>query len=71
MDLPGHTTSVCTRTDYSVGPLDYSACATRHLMAWGARTTVEKYSDRNLYMPCTMKKTPSRTQLVLSPQTDL
>jgi hypothetical protein len=32
-----------TRTDYSVGPKDYSACATRHLMAWGARTTVEEY----------------------------
>jgi hypothetical protein len=24
---------VDTRTDYSVGPWDYSACATRHLMA--------------------------------------
>jgi hypothetical protein len=33
MDLPGPTTSVGTRTDYSVGPWDYSACATRHLMA--------------------------------------
>jgi transposase InsO family protein len=54
MDLPGPTASVGTRTDYSVGPWDYSACATRHLMAWGARTTVEKYSDRNLYMSCTM-----------------
>jgi hypothetical protein len=30
------------------------ACATRHLMAWGARTTVEKYSDRKLYMSCSM-----------------
>jgi hypothetical protein len=38
MDLPGPTTSVGTRTDYSVGPWDYSGCATRHLMAWGART---------------------------------
>jgi hypothetical protein len=24
--------SMGTRTDYSVGPWDYSACATRHLM---------------------------------------
>jgi hypothetical protein len=32
MDLPGPTTSVGTRTDYSVGPWDYPACATRHLM---------------------------------------
>jgi hypothetical protein len=28
MDLPGHTASVGTRTDYSVGPWDYPACAT-------------------------------------------
>jgi hypothetical protein len=34
MDLPGPTASVGTRTDYSVGPWDYSACAARHLMAW-------------------------------------
>jgi hypothetical protein len=54
MDLPGPTTLVGTRTDYSVGPWDYSACATRHLMAGGARTTVEKYSDRKLSMSCTM-----------------
>jgi hypothetical protein len=54
MDLPGTTTSVGTRTDYSVGPWDYSSYATRHLMARGARTTVEKYSDRKLYMSCTM-----------------
>jgi hypothetical protein len=54
MDLPGPTTLVGTRTDYSVGPWDYPACATRHLMAWGARTTVEKYSDRKLYMSCTV-----------------
>jgi hypothetical protein len=54
MDLPVPTASVGTRTDYLVGPWDYSACATRHLMAWGARTTVEKYSDRKLYMSCTM-----------------
>jgi hypothetical protein len=33
MDLPGPTTSVGTRTDYSMGPWDYPACATRHLMA--------------------------------------
>jgi hypothetical protein len=54
MDLPGPTISVGTRTDYSVGPWDYSACATWHLMAWGARTTVEKYSERKQYMSCTM-----------------
>jgi hypothetical protein len=42
MDLPDPTTSVGTRTDYSVGPWDYLAGATRHLMAWGARTAVEK-----------------------------
>jgi hypothetical protein len=54
MYLPEPTTSVGTRTDYSVGPWDNSACATRHLMmVWGARTTVEKYSDRKLHMPCT------------------
>jgi hypothetical protein len=41
MDLPGPTTSVGTRTDYSVGPWDYPACATRHLMAWSTRTTKE------------------------------
>jgi hypothetical protein len=33
MDLPGPTTLVGTRTDYSVGPWDYSTCAARHLMA--------------------------------------
>jgi hypothetical protein len=54
MDLPGPTTSVGTRTDYSVGPWDYLACTTQHLMAWGARTTVEKFLDRKLYMCCTM-----------------
>jgi hypothetical protein len=53
MDLPGPTTSVGTRTDYSVGPWDYSACAT-HLMAWGARTMVEVYSNRKLCMSCTV-----------------
>jgi hypothetical protein len=41
MDLPGPTTLVGTRTDYSVGPWDYSACATRHLKAWSTRTTQE------------------------------
>jgi hypothetical protein len=54
MDLPRPTASVGTRIDYSVGPWDCSTCATRHLMAWGARTTVEKYSDRKLYMCWTM-----------------
>jgi hypothetical protein len=33
MDLPGPTTSVGTRTDYSVGPWDYPACAARHPLA--------------------------------------
>jgi hypothetical protein len=33
MDLPGPTTSVGTRTDYSVGPWDYSTCAAQYLMA--------------------------------------
>jgi hypothetical protein len=41
MDLPGPTTSVGTRTDYSMGPWDYPACATRHLKAWSTRTTQE------------------------------
>jgi hypothetical protein len=54
MDLPGPTTSVGTRTDYSVDPWDHSACATRHLMAWGARTTVEEYLNRKLYMSHTV-----------------
>jgi hypothetical protein len=49
MDLPRPTTSVGTRTDYSVGPWDYSTCAARHMMAWSTRTTEEKYSDRKLY----------------------
>jgi hypothetical protein len=71
MDLPRPTTSVGTRTDYSVGPWDYSASATRHLLAWSARTMEEKYSDRKLCMSCTMWRTPRRTRLVLSPQTDL
>jgi hypothetical protein len=71
MDLPGPTTSVGTRTDYSVGPWDYPACATRHLMAWSTRTTEEKYSVRKLYMSRTLWKTPRRTRLVLSPYSDL
>jgi hypothetical protein len=54
MDLPGPTTSVGTRTDYSVGPWDYSTCATRHLMAWSGRTTVEEYLDRKLCMSGSM-----------------
>jgi hypothetical protein len=41
MDLPGPTTSVGTRTDYSVGPWDYPTCATRHLKAWSTRTAQE------------------------------
>jgi hypothetical protein len=41
MDLPGPTTTVGTRTDYSVGPWDYPACATWHLMAWSTGTTKE------------------------------
>jgi hypothetical protein len=54
MDLPGPTTSVGNRTDYLVGRWDYSAYATRYLMAWGARTTVEVYSNRKLCMSCTV-----------------
>jgi hypothetical protein len=50
MDLPGPTTSVGTRTDYSVGPWGYLTCAARYLMAWSTRTTKEKYSVRKLYM---------------------
>jgi hypothetical protein len=54
MDLPRPTTSVGTRTDYSVGPWDYPACAARYLMAWSTRTTEEKYSVRKLYMSHTI-----------------
>jgi hypothetical protein len=54
MDLPRPTTSVGTRIDYSVGPWDYSTCATWHLMAWSARTTVEEYLDRKLCMSGSM-----------------
>jgi hypothetical protein len=41
MDLPGPTTLVGTRTDYSVGPWDYPTCATRRLKAWSTRTAKE------------------------------
>jgi hypothetical protein len=71
MDLPGPTTSVRTRTDYSVGPWDYPACATRHPMAWSTRTAEVKYSVRKLYMSRAVWKTPRRTRLVLSPYSDL
>jgi hypothetical protein len=50
MDIPGPTTQVGTRIDYSVGPWDYSTCATWYLMAWSSRTTTEEYSDRKLCM---------------------
>jgi hypothetical protein len=33
MDLPGPTTSVGTRIDYSVGPWDYLTCAAQYLLA--------------------------------------
>jgi hypothetical protein len=39
MDISGPTTWVGTRTDYSVGPWDYSTCAIWHLLAWSARIT--------------------------------
>jgi hypothetical protein len=61
MDLPGPTTSVGTRTNYSVGLWGYPACATRHLMAWSTRTTEEKYLVRKLYMSRTVWKTRRRT----------
>jgi hypothetical protein len=32
-ELGGPTTSVGTRTDYSVGPWDYPTCAAQHLLA--------------------------------------
>jgi hypothetical protein len=54
MDIPGPTTLVGTRTDYSVGPWDYSTSATRHLMAWRARTMMEEYLDRKLCMSGSM-----------------
>jgi hypothetical protein len=71
MDLPGPTTLVGTRTNYSVGPWDYPACAARHLMVWSTRTTEEKCSVRRLYMSCTVWNTPRGTRLVLSPYSDL
>jgi hypothetical protein len=54
MDLPGPTTSVGTRTDYSVCPWDYPAWAARHLLAWITRISVKEYSDRRLYMTSSM-----------------
>jgi hypothetical protein len=54
MDLPEPTTSVGTRTDYSVSPWDYLTWVTRHLMTWGARTKVEEYTDKKLCRSCTM-----------------
>jgi hypothetical protein len=54
MDLPGPTTSVGTRTDYSVGPWDYLTCAARYLMVSSTRTTEEKYPIRKLYMSHTV-----------------
>jgi hypothetical protein len=71
MDLPWPTTSVGTRTDYSVGPWDYPACTTQHLMVWSTRTTEEKYSVRKLYMSRTVWKTPRHTRLVLSLYSEL
>jgi hypothetical protein len=49
MDLPGPIASMGTMTDYSVGPWDYSACATWHLMAWGARTTCRCFRPATYY----------------------
>jgi hypothetical protein len=51
---PWATTSVGTRTDYSVGPWDYQAWAARHLLAWSTRISVKEYSDRRLYMTGSM-----------------
>jgi hypothetical protein len=39
MDIPRPTTQVGTRTDYSVGPWDYSTCAIGHQLTWSVRTT--------------------------------
>jgi hypothetical protein len=50
MDIPGPTTPVGTKTDYSVGPWDCPTCATRYLMACNTRTMEEEYSDRKLHM---------------------
>jgi hypothetical protein len=46
MDIPRPTTQVGTRTDYSVGPWNYSTWAARHLLAWSARITEGWYSVR-------------------------
>jgi hypothetical protein len=54
MHIPGPTTPMGTKTDYSVGPWDYLTCTTRHLMAWSARTAVEEYSYRKLCMSGSM-----------------
>jgi hypothetical protein len=54
MDLPGPTTSVGTRTDYSVDPWDYPAWVARHLLACSTRISVKVYSDRRLYMTGSM-----------------
>jgi hypothetical protein len=40
MDLPGPTTSVGTKIDYSLGPWDYLAWAARHLLTWSTRISV-------------------------------
>jgi hypothetical protein len=54
MVLSGPTTSVGTRTDYSVGPWDYLGWAARHLLAWSKRISVKEYLDRRLYMTGSM-----------------
>jgi uncharacterized damage-inducible protein DinB len=54
MDLPRPTTSMGTRTNYSVRPWDYSAWAEQHLLAWTTRISVEKYSNRKLCKSYTM-----------------
>jgi hypothetical protein len=54
MDLLGPTTSMGTRIDYSVGLWDYTTWVTWHLMTWGASTIEEEYSNRKLYMSCTV-----------------
>jgi hypothetical protein len=38
MDIPGPTTQVGTKTNYSVGPWDYSTWVTQHLLVWSTRT---------------------------------
>jgi hypothetical protein len=54
MDIPGPTTQVGTRTNYSVGPWDHSTWATRHLLPWSTRTTEDYYSVRKLDMSRSM-----------------